>query len=219
MRVESRRPPRTGRVGALIVSLLLAVCALAGCGTGDDAVAQGGTFQFVSPGGKTVITYDPADRKPVSGMSGPDVMTDATLSLADERFAGKVVVVNVWGQWCGPCRGEADALEKSYATTKDSGVEFLGINLRDDRQSARDFITDREVRYPSIYDFAGATLAAWKVPTAVLPTTIILDRHHRPAVVFLKSLTTDELIPAIERVAAEEPVPGAPVASTQAGTR
>ena len=202
MHVQSRR---TGRVAALVAALLLAVGAVAGCGTGDDAVAQGNTFQFVSPGGKTVITYPVADRRPVSGMSGSDVMTDATLSLSDARFAGKVVVVNVWGQWCGPCRGEADALEKSYAATKDKGVAFLGINLRDDRQSARDFIADREVAYPSIYDFAGATLAAWKVPTAVLPTTIILDRKHRPAVVFLKALTTDELIPASERVAAEEP--------------
>lgn len=208
MHVQSRR---AGRIAGLVVSVLLGAAALAGCGTGDDAVAQGGTFQFVSPGGKTVITYAAADRRPVAGMSGPDVVTGATLSLSDARYAGKVVVVNVWGSWCGPCRGEADALETSYAETKSSGVEFLGINLRDDRQSARDFITDRAVRFPSIFDFPGATLAAWKVPTSVVPTTIVLDRRHRPAVVFLKSLTTDELIPAVKRVAAEEPAPSAAV--------
>ena len=83
---------------------------------------------------------------------------------------------------------------KSLMPQRKTRVLRFGINLRDDRQSARDFIADREVAYPSIYDFAGATLAAWKVPTAVLPTTIILDRKHRPAVVFLKALTTDELI-------------------------
>ena len=122
MHVQSRR---AGRIAGLVVSVLLGAAALAGCGTGDDAVAQGGTFQFVSPGGKTVITYAAADRRPVAGMSGPDVVTDAPLSLSDARYAGKVVVVNVWGSWCGPCRGEADALETSYAETKSSGVEFL----------------------------------------------------------------------------------------------
>lgn len=208
MHVQSRR---AGRVAALVAALLLTVGAVAGCGTGDDAVAQGGTFEFVSPGGKTVIEYAAADRRPVAGMSGSDVTTGATLSLADARFAGKVVVVNVWGSWCGPCRGEADALETAYAETKAAGVEFLGINLRDDRQSAKDFITDRAVQFPSIYDYPGATLAAWKVPTSVVPTTIILDRRHRPAVVFLKALTTDELIPATTRVAAEAPAPSAPV--------
>ena len=72
----------------------------------------------------------------------PDLMTEGdTTSLSD--FDGKAVVINVWGQWCGPCRGEADDLEEVYENTKDLGVEFLGINVRDNAQDkAQDFVID-----------------------------------------------------------------------------
>ncbi|MEO9326870.1 TlpA family protein disulfide reductase [Gordonia aurantiaca] len=174
-----------------------------GCSTGDDAVAQGNTFQFVSPGGQTVITYEPADRKPIAGLEGENLVTGEPLSLSDEQFDDKVVVINVWGSWCGPCRGEADDLERVYERNRADGVEFLGINLRDDRNSARDFVIDRNVGFPSIYDFPGLSLASLTTPTSVVPTTIVLDRQHRPAAVFLKAVSESELNEVVERVAAE----------------
>ena len=75
---------------------VLAAGLLAGCSTGDDAVAQGGTFEFVAPGGKTDIFYDPpASRGRPGSVSGTDLMDPSkTLSLND--FAGNVVVINVW---------------------------------------------------------------------------------------------------------------------------
>ncbi|AMY21847.1 TlpA family protein disulfide reductase [Rhodococcus fascians] len=191
--------------------LLLAVAAVAlvaGCSTGTDAVAQGGTFQFVSPGGKTEIFYDPpSDRGALGELSGPDLMTEGkTTSLSD--YEGDVVVLNVWGQWCGPCRGEADDLEKVYEATKASGVEFLGINVRDESQTAaQDFVVSNNVTYSSIYDPPMRTLTALGgVPTSVIPTTIVLDRQHRVAAVFLRELLVEDLQPVVERVAAEEPV-------------
>ncbi|MEE4025425.1 TlpA disulfide reductase family protein [Gordonia sp. PKS22-38] len=196
---------------SLLLTMLAAVMVVtSGCSTGDDAVAQGDTFQFVSPGGQTVITYPPEQRKQIAELSGPDLVTDEPLSLSDDRFRDKVVVVNVWGSWCGPCRGEADDLETVYEQTKDLGVEFLGIDLRDDRQSAQDFVADRNVGYPSIYDFGGLTLAALTTPTSVVPTTVVLDRQHRPAVVFLKAVTAEELDAVVRRVAAEAPAQAAP---------
>lgn len=191
--------------------LLLAVAAVAlvaGCSTGTDAVAQGGTFQFVSPGGKTEIFYDPpSDRGALGELSGPDLMIEGkTTSLSD--YEGDVVVLNVWGQWCGPCRGEADDLEKVYEATKASGVEFLGINVRDESQTAaQDFVVSNNVTYSSIYDPPMRTLTALGgVPTSVIPTTIVLDRQHRVAAVFLRELLVEDLQPVVERVAAEEPV-------------
>ncbi|GAA1479649.1 TlpA disulfide reductase family protein [Gordonia sinesedis] len=197
---------RTLRSALTIVALILAVVGVTGCGTGTDAVAQGDTFQFVSPGGKTVITYPVAERKPIAEVSGENLVTGEPLALSDPRFAGKVVVVNVWGSWCGPCRGESGELEEVYERYRADGVEFLGINLRDDRQSARDFIADRKVGFPSIYDFPGATLAALTTPTSVVPTTIVLDRQHRPAAVFLKAITAGELAEAVRNVLAEPAV-------------
>ncbi|GAA3700381.1 TlpA family protein disulfide reductase [Gordonia hankookensis] len=207
----------------LLVAVMAALIGvISGCGTGDDAVAQGDTFQFVSPGGQTVITYPPADRKKVADLSGPDLVTDQPLSLSDERFRDKAVVINVWGSWCGPCRGEADDLERVYEQTNGLGVEFLGINLRDDRQSAKDFVADRSVGFPSIYDYDGITLSSLTTPTAVVPTTVVLDRQHRPAAVFLKAVTADELDATVRKVAAESvstpasAAPGSPAPQSSA---
>ena len=127
------------------MTVVVAAAALAGCATGDDAVAQGGTFEFVAPGGKTDIVYDPPSSRGAPGpLSGPDLMdTSRTISLDD--FAGKVVVINVWGQWCGPCRAEITELQKVYDDTRDEGVAFLGIDVRDnDIDAPRDFIADRK---------------------------------------------------------------------------
>ncbi|KIQ18374.1 alkyl hydroperoxide reductase [Rhodococcus sp. Leaf7] len=196
------------RPARLLAPLLVVAAALTGCATGNDAVAQGGTFEFVSPGGKTSIFYDPpADRGTVGNLSGPDLMTEgATTSLSD--YDGQVVVLNIWGQWCGPCRGEADDLEQVFEATKDQGVQFLGINVRDNQQDkAQDFVVDNKVTYPSIYDPPLRTLLALgsNYPTTVIPTTIVLDREHRVAAVFLTELLASDLQPVVERIAAETP--------------
>lgn len=188
------------------VAAASAAALVSGCATGTDAVATGGTFDFVSPGGQTEIYYDPpSDRGTLGELSGPDLMEDGkTTSLSD--FDGKAVVLNVWGQWCGPCRGEADDLEEVFENTKDLGVQFLGINVRDNAQDkAQDFVIDNKVTYPSIYDPPMRTLAALGgIPTSVVPTTIVLDKEHRVAAVFLRELLTEDLQPVVERIAGEQ---------------
>jgi thiol-disulfide isomerase/thioredoxin len=161
----------------------------------------------VSPGGKTEITYDPPSSRGVIGvLAGPDLLDNSPLSVAG--FPDQVVVLNLWGQWCGPCRAEAASLERVATATASQGVQFLGINVRDPQQDkAQDFVRDRGVTYPSIYDPPMRTLAALSAsyPTSVIPSTIILDRQHRVAAVFLRSLQDTDLQPVVERIAAESP--------------
>ncbi|MEZ0342847.1 TlpA disulfide reductase family protein [Mycobacterium sp. pV006] len=190
-----------------LVTACVTTLVLAGCSTGSGAVAQGGTFEFVAPGGKTDIFYDPPqDRGKPGPLSGPDLMdTDRTISLDD--FAGQVVVINVWGQWCGPCRTEITELQQVYDATRERGVAFLGIDVRDNNIDApRDFIIDRGVTFPSIYDPSMRTLIAFggRYPTTVIPSTVVLDRSHRVAAVFLRELLAEDLQPVVERVAAEQ---------------
>jgi thiol-disulfide isomerase/thioredoxin len=197
------------RLTALAAALTVV---LAGCSTGDDAVAQGGTFQFVAPGGKTDIFYDPPDLRGHPGdIHGPSLIDPAkTLSLND--FRGQVVVINIWGQWCGPCRSEIAQLQQVYDDTHRDGVAFLGVDVRDNnRDAARDFIVDRKVAYPSIYDPAMRTMIAFggKYPTTVIPSTLVLDREHRVAAVFLRELLAQDLMPVVKRLAAEPPEPDA----------
>jgi thiol-disulfide isomerase/thioredoxin len=180
---------------------------LGGCSSGDDAVAQGGTFEFVAPGGKTDIYYDPPDHRGRPGpVTGPELM-DPSRNVSVDDFAGKVVVINVWGQWCGPCRAEVTQLQQVYTATRAAGVTLLGIDVRDNnRQAAQDFVTDRKVTFPSIYDPAMRTMIAFggKYPTTVIPSTLVLDRQHRVAAVFLRELLASDLQPVVQRIAAEQ---------------
>jgi thiol-disulfide isomerase/thioredoxin len=194
-----------------VAATLLAGCVglVAGC-SGRDAVAQGGTFEFVSPGGKTDIFYDPPSSRSRPGpLSGPDLADPThTLSLDDPIFAGNVVVINAWGQWCGPCRAEVTQLQQVYDATRGSGASFLGIDVRDNnRQAALDFVNDRAVTFPSIYDPAMRTLIAFggKYPTTVIPSTLVLDRQHRVAAVFLRELLASDLQPVVQKLTQEAP--------------
>lgn len=192
-----RRTP----VGAALLALLLG-----GCGVGTDAVAAGGSFDFVAPGGQTRIFYDPAEsRGTVRGLSGESLLGPArTVGLED--FPGQVVVLNVWGSWCGPCREEAPGLQQVHESTRATGVTVLGIDVRDDRDAAADFMRDRGLTFPSVFDNPGRSLVALRgFPRNTVPSTIVLDRQHRVAAVFLTAVRVGELLPVVQRIAAEQP--------------
>ena len=96
---------------------------------------------------------------------GPDVDT-ATMDWS-------VLIVNVWATWCEPCRREQPALlqvQKAYAGR---GVEFVGIDYRDDRAAAERWIEDFGVSYPSLYDPDGRTAASLDYP--FVPDTFLVD--------------------------------------------
>ena len=184
--------------------LVAAMLLLAGCATGTDAVARGGTFEFVTPGGKTDIFYDPpATRGVVAGLSG-ESLTEPGTTVSLQRYRGQVVVLNVWGSWCGPCRAEADDLVQVATATAGQGVQFIGIDVRDSRQAGADFARDFGLSYPSIFDPPGRTLLALKgIPRSVVPLTIVLDRQHRVAAVFLHAVHAQDLQPIVERISRE----------------
>jgi len=187
-----------------VLAVLALLAMIAGCSTGTDAVARGTEFQFVSPGGQTKIFYDPPDsRGKVGGLSGESLLEPGhTLTLDD--YAGKVVVLNLWGSWCGPCRAEADDLQRVADATAGDGVVLLGVNVRDNRDAAADFVRDRNLTWQSIYDPPGRSLLSLRgYPRNVVPSTVVLDRQHRVAAIFLQALLTDDLLPIVRRVAAE----------------
>lgn len=188
-------------LAALAAALLL----VAGCSTGKDAVVEGGTFSFVSPGGKVDITYPEAQRQNAPTLSGDDLMHEGKqLSIAD--FSGRVVVINLWGQWCGPCRAEAPELEKASQEMAPLGGQIIGLDVRDPaREVAQDFIRDRGITYPSIWDPTGRVLLQLQgYPRNLIPSTIVLDKKHRVAAVFLRQILASDLMPTVRRLAAEK---------------
>ena len=184
-----------------LLAVALAALFLAGCSSTKEAVATGGDFQFVAPGGQTTILYDaPESRGTVGGISGESLQREGgTVGLDD--YAGKVVVVNIWGSWCGPCREEMPGLQFVQEQT---GAAVLGIDVRDERQAAADFVRDRGVTFDSIFDPPGRVLARLSgYPRNTVPSTLVLDRQHRVAAVFLTVVRVPELMPLVQRLQAE----------------
>ena len=192
---------RLTRIAALVVAAALV---LAGCSTGKDAAVYGGSFTFVSPGGQLEFAYPPADRGTVANLSGEDVVGDGAISVSD--YAGKVVVLNFWGSWCSPCRAEAPALEEAATALAPAGVQFLGVNVKDTKSAAADFLTSKQVGYPSIFDPSMRTLLAIKgCPASGIPSTIVLDRQGRVAHIWLKAIEDpQQMIDVVGAVAAEQ---------------
>lgn len=190
--------------GRAVLAALVAVALLAaGCATGSDAVERGRDFQFVSPGGKTKIFYDRADRQPLPDIHGKSLANpDRQIRLSD--YAGKVVVLNIWGSWCGPCRTEAPQLQRIYQQMKSRGVQVVGVDVKEPSRSAPlDFLHNRSITYPSIYDPSGRSLLPLRnYPKSVVPSTIVLDRQHRVAAVYLRPLVASDLKPRLTRLLA-----------------
>ena len=93
-----------------------------------------------------------------------------------QTLAGKVVIVNFWATWCGPCQKEIPALSKIYDKYKDKGVIILGVLTNDNPSDAEllNFTSDYEMSFP-IVRYNTDILASFQYPHA-LPTTFVFDR-------------------------------------------
>lgn len=201
------RAPRTAAVcraaGAAAVTTALAL-ALSACGSEDDASSSGAETQFV-PGTGEITQVDKEKRTAAPDIEG-ETVDGGRLALSDYR--GKIVVLNVWGSWCAPCRAEAPNLVKVAEDTEDEGVRFVGINTRDlDVANAKAFDRTYGVEYPSLYDPSGKLIL--KFPEGSLnpksiPSTLILDTEGRIAARALKPLGEQELRDALDPVLAEQ---------------
>jgi thiol-disulfide isomerase/thioredoxin len=182
--------------------LVLVSAALAGCSGGTDAVDQaaGGQFRFVAGTGKGQ-TIAVADRRAAPAVRG-ELLGGGQLDLSSLR--GKVVVLNFWASWCPPCRVESPDFAQAYRATKASGVEFVGVAVKDDEQAARAFVAGKKIAYPSLFDPNGKVPLRFRdFPPRGLPYTIVLDRQGRVAAVYLTPLLREDIEPVVATLAAE----------------
>lgn len=135
----------------------------------------------------------------VSEVSGPMPelrgMTLGGETLSPEDYGGRVVVVNFWATWCGPCRREQPALSEVQAAQGSDGAVFIGVNFRDDAAAARAYLGEFGVAYPSLEDPSGSIGYRFGVP--YLPATIVADAQGQlrfRAVGAVDRATLEELI-------------------------
>ena len=200
----------TQRIGQLVAILLTTVLLLllGACGREEvDVVTRTGSRELGGSADNSgqvnkALTWIPvADRQPAPIASGPALSGTGTVSTGD--YPGKVVVINVWGSWCGPCRLEAkDLAEASEKTAKTAA--FVGLNIRDTNpDAARAFVRAFEIGYPHIYDPNGEQLVrfAGTLPPNGIPTTLLIDTDGRIAARVVGVVDQTTLLGLIDDVA------------------
>jgi thiol-disulfide isomerase/thioredoxin len=175
---------------------------LSGCSTTASATNNQQT-NYVALNGVGVMTvYAVGHRKLAPTVSGTDL---AGQPLALSQYAGKVVVLNFWASWCPPCRSEAPALEQVYTDTKASGVQFVGVDIRENGVSdGVHFEATHHIDYPSFSDQASRIALDFRnTGVETPPTTIIIDRQGRIAARGLGEMTYTQLLSVVKQVAAQ----------------
>ena len=172
----SHKLTATIAVGALFL-------ALSACGSDANSIAA----QARSGDSKGYVSGDGSiERVAAKGRSAPLTLSGTTVQGAPWKVAdarGKVLVLNVWGQWCGPCVAEMPHLQKVWSQLSAAGrpVQFMGINYRDGVETATAFLRANKITYPSLRDDGGNTLLALRGAANTTPTTLVLDRRGRIA--------------------------------------
>jgi cytochrome c biogenesis protein CcmG, thiol:disulfide interchange protein DsbE len=112
-------------------------------------------------------------------------------------YGGRVIVINFWASWCGPCRGETPALEHAWQKWKTHLVTFIGVDVRDSRADARSFTKHAQISYLVGHDGSGVTGRAYGV--GALPATFIVSPRGRVVARFLGPVSEQTLDAAIRR--------------------
>jgi thiol-disulfide isomerase/thioredoxin len=191
--------PRSRWVPALLGAALLA----AGCTSGEGSavdVNNGGEFRFEAgtPSGEVIPEGDRAAAPEFSG----ELLSGGDFDSAD--LAGGIAVLNFWGSWCAPCRVETPEFQEVYAEVREEGVEFVGLNVKDDEQLAQAFLDSNGIEFPSVHDPRGEVALAFRdYPANAVPSTIVLDRQGRVAAVYTSQIAQEDLRAVLDRLLEE----------------
>lgn len=184
MRPSRLLPPR---LAALVVGL--AVVAVA-CGSGSDDAANPGAIPAENAVEAPSLPST-ADALPAAGKPEYDVLL--------QELRGTPVVVNIWASWCGPCRAEAPHLAEAHGRVGDR-VQFLGVDILDARDSAREFMLEFGWTYPSLFDADGEIRD--RLGFIGQPVTIFYDARGTMVSSWNGPITAEELNARIDELVA-----------------
>jgi len=158
--------------GLFLVGALL----LTGCSSSTSLSAPAPTTSLAP--GTTVFAVG---QRPDVGSIRGTTLDGQELGLGDLK--GRVLVLNAWASYCTPCQAESPTLARLATEFKKQRVAFVGLDVKDDKASARSFAQFAGTTYPHIFDPVGNILSALKVvPPSALPSTLIIDKSGKIAV-------------------------------------
>ena len=176
----------------LAFAALVAVASLAACGGGEapdpDRGAPREPAMTVTPVA-SLPTY--VDDLPDTDVAGYDAL------LGDLR--GTPVVVNFWASWCQPCKAEAPRFAAAAAEYGDR-VQFVGVDILDDRGSAADFLDRYGIPYPSLFDPSGAIRT--DLGSIGQPVTVFYDAEGNLVTKVDGEISDDDLATNLASIAA-----------------
>ncbi len=158
------------------VRKIMVLCAIAGIAGAAwlqvDQLRAGGPGDAAAVFG--VTEYPGDEGVPLPAVDGRTIDGD---QLSLDEFRGHVLVINVWGSWCAPCRAEAPDLVEVAGETASRGVQFVGIDVRDNPSAAKAFARNYDMAYPSLDDQKGLLLAQFTgiIPVSAVPSTLVVD--------------------------------------------
>ncbi len=171
--------PRVLRRSVIGIAALAIGVGLAGCTDDPNSIAE----QARAGDDKNYIVGDGSITAVGAGQRETRIDLEGT-TLEGEPWSsqgsrGEVLVINVWGSWCPPCRDEADDLETVFAEfdIADEPVQFIGVNDRDSVPTALAFQKAKEVTYPSLEYDGGQTLTQLQGLANARPSTLVLDEE------------------------------------------
>ena len=184
----------------LLATGTAALLLLAGCSSDPlaDQYREGSGKDYIAGDG-TVETYSDASRSDPVSFTG---QTDEGAEFSSDDHLGEVVVVNFWYAQCPPCRAEARDLQTLSDEFEPDGVQFVGVNTRDEAGTARAFAEQFEMTYPSVLDYKDASVQlafSSSIPPNAVPTTLVLDKKGRVAARILGQVTEPTTLETIVR--------------------
>ncbi len=127
-------------------------------------------FVFLS---NSVFALSVGDRAPNFKLK--NLVTGKSESL--KMYRGKVVYLDFWASWCGPCRQSLPLLNELRSELKRKGFEVLAVNLDEDTKDAQNFLDEFPVSYPVLLDPKGKVPPKYDLPG--MPTSFLIDKQGR----------------------------------------
>jgi cytochrome c biogenesis protein CcmG, thiol:disulfide interchange protein DsbE len=161
------------------VAVALMVMALFACKREEKAVQTAGKAGNPQQTATTAATQSAPQGTEVGSIM-PEysaMWLDGTKFELHER-RDKVVLLNLWATWCGPCRFEIPELQMLHDKYAPKGFEVIGVSVDESGvESVRDFVKEHEMTYPVVLDAEGKLANVFQ--TSVLPTSVIIDRSGK----------------------------------------